>query len=267
VVFFVTTFIVTWVSWGLAGAIGLTQALSAPLVYLGIFAPGLVALALTARQSGRDGVQALLAKLFAWQVHPKWFVFALTYMAAVKLTAALVHRVATGQWPAFGALPWYLMLAGTLGSTLILGQAGEELGWRGWALPRLALRMGLARASILLGVIWAVWHLPLFFIAGTDKTAASFPLYLLQVTALSVAIAWVYARTNGSLLLTMLLHAAINNTKDIVPSGDQGATNWWALSGSRVAWISVALLWLAAAYFLFRMREPGQPAPRDPPPG
>lgn len=67
--------------------------------------------------------------------------------------------------------------------------------------------------------------------------------------------AWLYWRTQGSLLLVMLLHAAVNNTKDIVPSAVPGATNSFALSISLVGWLTVALLWIAAAYFLVRMRK------------
>jgi len=167
----------------------------------------------------------------------------------------LIHRVATGEWPRFGHEPLYFMLAATIGSTILFGQAGEEIGWRGYALPRLAGRFGLASASVVLGIIWAAWHLPLFFLPGTDTTGQSFPLYLLAVTALSVAIAWLYARTNGSLLLTMLMHAAVNNTKNIVPSVDQNATNPFALSTSLVAWLTTGLLWVCAGYFLVRMRR------------
>jgi membrane protease YdiL (CAAX protease family) len=81
-------------------------------------------------------------------------------------------------------------------------QAGEEIGWRGFALPHLSRRLGLASASIVLGVIWASWHLPFFFIPGTDKSGQSFAVYLVTVTAVSVAMAWLFWRTNGSLLLT-----------------------------------------------------------------
>jgi membrane protease YdiL (CAAX protease family) len=95
--------------------------------------------------------------------------------------------------------------------------------------------------------------LPLFFAPESDTFGQSFPLYLLQVTALSVAAAWLYWRTNGSLLLVMLLHAAVNNTMGIVPSAVPGARNPFALSTSLVAWLTVTLLWITAAYFLVRM--------------
>jgi membrane protease YdiL (CAAX protease family) len=132
-------------------------------------------------------------------------------------------------------------------------QAGEEIGWRGYALPRLAARMGYARASVLLGVIWAGWHLPLFLVPGLDMQGQSFPVWALSVTALSVAITWLYARTEGSLLLVMLMHSAVNQTLEIVPSSVANASNPFALSHSLVAWITAALLWITAVYFLLRM--------------
>jgi membrane protease YdiL (CAAX protease family) len=229
------------------------------LILLGTFAPSLVALGLTARAEGGAGGRALLSRLFQWQVSARWYLFAIGYMAAIKLTVALVHRITTGAWPRFGDEPWYLMLAATLFSTVIGGQAGEEIGWRGYALPRLAARFGLARASVMLGVIWASWHLPLFFLRQADTYGQSFPVYLLQVTALSAAIAWLYWGTNGSLLLTMLMHAAINNTKDIVPSLGTTGTNPFTLNASLVSWLTLALLWICAGYFLVRMPKTEPP--------
>jgi len=252
--FFVVSYAVTWGCFYVA-AVTPAAGPRGLLFLLGVFTPGFVALWLTSRGTGPSGVTALLRRLVDWQVPARWYVFAVSYIAAIKLTAALVQRIATGAWPRFGEVPWYLMLAATVGSTLIGGQAGEELGWRGYALPRLAARLGLGGGSVVLGVLWAGWHLPLFFVPGADTFGQSFPVYLLQVTALSVAMAWLYANTRGSLLPVMLMHAAVNNTKDIVPSAELHATNPWALSHSTVAWLTVAGLWLCAGYFLFRMRK------------
>ena len=258
--FVVLTFALSWSLWFASGATS-PSGPNPALFLLGVFAPGIVALGLTALAGGRAAVLALLRRLVDWEVPARWYVFAISYMLVIKLSAALVHRVAFGAWPAFGQEPVLLMMAGAVASTMMGGQAGEELGWRGYALPRLAARIGLGPASIVLGVIWAVWHLPLFFAPVGDTFGQSFPLYLLQVVAVSVTMAWVYSHTRGSLLPVMLLHAAVNNTKDIVPSVDRGATNPWALSESSIAWITVALLWLGAGYFLIRMRE----AARRPP--
>jgi len=220
--------------------------------HLGVFAPAIVALALTARADGRAGVGTLLAGIGRWRVGLRWYLFAAGYMVAIKLAVALVHRVATGAWPRFGETPWFIMAVALVVSTGV--QAGEEVGWRGYALPRLARHIGLARASILLGVIWAAWHLPLFFVPESDTYGQSFPVFLLQVTAISVAMAWLYWRTAGSLLLVMLMHAAVNNTKDIVPSAVPDASNPLVLGSSLVAWLTVGLLSVGALYFLFRMR-------------
>lgn len=205
------------------------------------------------------GTRALLRRLLEWRVGAQWYVFAVGYMAAIKLAVALVHRVALGAWPPLGQELWYVILASIVLTTL--GQAGEEIGWRGYALPRLAARLGLARASVLLGVIWACWHLPLFFVPGISQTGQSFPVYLLMVPALSVAIAWLYGHTNGSLLLAMLMHSAINQTAKIVPTADTAATNPLALSDSLVAWLTLAFLWIGAGYFLVRMPKSEAPRP------
>jgi CAAX protease family protein len=262
IAFFLITYAVSWAFWFAAAAVARTSAgLSTVFVYLGTFAPAFVAIGMTLHASGMRAVQALVARLFRWRVGVQWYVFAAGFMMAVKLAAAVVHRVVFGAWPMFGPTPVLLMFAATLVSLVVLGQAGEELGWRGFALPRLASRLGLGWASLLLGVVWAVWHLPIFFVfPSADKHGQSFPLYLVQVVALSVVVAWLWWRTDGSLLLTMLLHAAVNNTKDIVPSVSSGATSVWSVSASRPAWLTVAVLWLCAAAFLLDMRR-ARPAP------
>jgi len=250
--FFLLTFAVTWTCW--IPVVRASTALT-PLRYglwlLGTFAPSLVALALTVRSDGRAGLGALLGRILQWQVPVRWYVFAVSYIAAVKLVVALVYRLLTGAWPGFGHENLVLMLVATLISTP--AQAGEEIGWRGYALPRLAQCIGYGRGAVLLGVVWACWHLPQFFLAAADTYKQSFPIWSLQVIALSVAIAWLYTRTQGSLLLMMLMHAAVNNTKDIVPSAATNPTGTFSLHASLVMYLTVAVMWIAAAYFLFRM--------------
>jgi membrane protease YdiL (CAAX protease family) len=88
---------------------------------------------------------------------------------------------------------------------------------------------------------------------AADTYGQSFPIWAAEVTALSVAIAWLYAHSNGSLLLTMLMHAAINNTKDIVPSGLANAKNAFSFHASPVTYLTAVCLWIAGTYFLVRM--------------
>ena len=251
--FFLLTYIVAWTCWTPVVAAHTPAGLPirTALWFLGVFAPSLVALALTARSEGAKGVRALLGRMFQWRVGARWYLFAVSYMAAIKVGVALLNRMTTASWPHFGHERPVIILVAILLSTPV--QSGEEIGWRGFALPRLAQRMGFARASIVLGLIWACWHLPQFFLREADTYRQSFPIWSLEVTAMSVAIAWLYAHTNGSLLLVMLMHAAINNTKDIVPSGIPNAHSALSLHASLVMYLTATLLWLAAAYFLARM--------------
>jgi len=254
--FFVLTYIVSWVLWvaaaatlrSAAGFHAFNEVFDLP----GAFAPAIVALVLAAREEGGSGISTLLRRTVQWSAAAQWYVFALAYMAAIKLVTAVIIRTVSGTWPAFGREAPYIMAIAIAFSTPV--QAGEEIGWRGYALPRLSRLFGLPNASLILGVVSACWHLPFFFISGTDKSGQSFPVYILYVTALSVASAWLYWRTDGSLLLMMLMHAAVNNTKDIVPSAMPGATNPFSVGASKVEWISLAILWICATYFLVRMR-------------
>jgi len=236
--------------WG--GGQPLLFGLGGPIFLLGVFAPALVAIGLTAVQDGREGVARLLSRIGRWQVAARFYLFAVTYLVVIKLTAAVLHRAVLGVWPTFGDTPWPLMLGAILASTLV--QAGEEVGWRGYALPRLAASVGLGGASVVIGFIWALWHLPLFLIPGTGSDGQSFPIYLLHVTALSVAMAWLYWKTDGSLLLVMLMHASVNNTTDIIPAAVPGASNPFSFAGSSTAVYTIVLSWLLAAVLLKQMR-------------
>ena len=255
--FVLLTFASTWACWitasGLSRRPGAVSLAIGALVLLGTIAPSLVAVALTAAREGGAAVRTLLRRVVQANVELRWYVFAVGFMPGIKLTVALVHRVVVGAWPRFGDESWVLMAGAILISMWV--QAGEEIGWRGYALPKLSQRVGLAPASLILGVVWASWHLPLFVVLDGDTLGQSFPLYLLQVVALSVTAAWLYWRTGGSLLLVMIWHAAVNNTKDIVPSALPGASDPLTFSASPVAWLTVAMLWIAAAYFLVQMSK------------
>jgi uncharacterized protein len=263
--FFSLTYIVSWSLWIIAGWLlgadaapsSMIASVSALILLTGTFAPSLVALALTARADGHAGTTTLLGRIARVPVEVRWYMFAATFMAAIKLTVAVAHRLVAGRWPPFGDTPWYIMAIATIVSTPV--QAGEELGWRGYALPRLSARFGLPAASVVLGVIWACWHLPLFFAPIGDNVGQSFPVYMLAVTAISVAMAWLYWRTDGSLLLTMLMHAASNNTAGIVHSVPMSGSDPFTLRPSLIAWLTAAILWVPATYFLIRLRA----APRQ----
>jgi membrane protease YdiL (CAAX protease family) len=263
-VFTVLTFAATWAAWLASAHLAALPGfgLGGPVFLLGVFAPAIIALSLTARRGGRTEVGRLLARLGRWNVDGRLYLFAIFYMVGTKLIAAAAQRVATGTWPQFGDTPLALMFGAIVISMWV--QAGEEIGWRGFALPELTKRIGLASASLVVGVVWALWHLPLFLLTGTGSTGQSFPLYLLHVTALSVAMAWLYWRSAGSLLLVVLMHASVNNTTGIVPAALPDAADPFAVRGSFMAWATVAVSWALAVVLLYQMRRPSAIDPARP---
>jgi hypothetical protein len=128
-VYFVLVCAVSWTCYFLARtADGAARTL---VFYLGVFTPGLVALAWAWPEQRGAGLRALTARLFRVDVPLRWYIFAISYMAAAELLTAVIFRSFCGQWPRFGTEPWILLPMAMAISTLMGGQAGEELGWRG----------------------------------------------------------------------------------------------------------------------------------------
>ncbi len=210
--YFVLAFAFTWFFWGLAvlGARGVIPTLPGFMV-LGTFGPMVAAIVLTAQESGRAGLRYLLVRVVCWRVSPVWYVVALLgpillYLAAMALNVAL-----GGQPPdlatLIGSLPIVLAISVYM---LIFVALGEEVGWRGYALPALQARYGALLASVILGVIWALWHLPQFFNPDTIYSNLPFILQLVLQVPFAILITWVYNSTRGSVLMVMLLHAVFN---------------------------------------------------------
>jgi hypothetical protein len=129
------TFLATWGAFFAAIAASSNAALAGMLVFAGTIAPGLVALAITGREAG-----ALLKRLVQWRAGVQWYLFAVGFMAAIKLAVGLAHRLITGAWPPIGSQSAGPVIAEILFSTPF--QSGEQIGWRGYALPLLAERIG-----------------------------------------------------------------------------------------------------------------------------
>jgi len=171
------------------------------------FGPSLAAVAVAAF-TGR--LRPLLARLGRWRVAPGWYLVAFG-LPAVVMAGAIGLVLATGgdlgpiqAGPtALAALAGWLLLR-----TLAGGGLGEELGWRGWALPRLQARLSPVAASVLLGLVWALWHLPLVLVAESPVLQGA--VLLLFIAPMAFLYTWVFNGTGGSVLLVVLLHGAQN---------------------------------------------------------
>lgn len=172
------------------------------LAPIAVFSPTIAALLATRRESGREGMRALLRGLKNWKVHPGWYLLALILPGLMYTAARIVYALIPGNQ---GDAPWIgLPMTPEQLAGLILVPIGEEIGWRGYALPRLQKRYGSFKASMILGVLWALWHIPMLLIAGMKL-----PVMLLMLVSFvpgSLYFTWFYNRTNRSTLLAVLLH-------------------------------------------------------------
>ena len=211
--FFVVTYVVAYAMWALV-ALAAGDVLVLPMgllavLFLGGLSPTLAALGMAYLESGTRGVTVLLGLLLRWRVPLVWYAAALIGPALVVF-AGIAAGVAVGSplppVPSWSA--WLSSLA--LFPVFILLAAIEEVGWRAYALPRMQIRMHPLRASLLLGIAWAFWHAPQWFIPQIGQAAFPFPAFLIWVVALSIQLAWIYNGTGGSVLLVLLAHAATN---------------------------------------------------------
>ncbi len=210
--FLAGTFVASWTFWALAHTeVQRVTGLELPpglLILLGTAVPSTVALLISIRE-GSAG--RLLSSLTIWRVHPGWYALALLGPPAVMLVAMAWHTGLGGAAPAYPAADlWPLTVVNFVAVLLIGGPLGEELGWRGYALPRMSAALGPRIAAILMGILWAVWHGPLFFLVGTPQSGIPITWFALQAVSFSVVLATVYRATGGSVLLPILLHASAN---------------------------------------------------------
>jgi membrane protease YdiL (CAAX protease family) len=190
-------------------------------LYVAIWGPALAAVVLSGLHSGRTGLRQLLGQLVNWRVGILWYLVALLTPAAIAVAALGLHAIVGGPLPRFpGPLPQEFSQAGMPSVTIylllpvffILGSMGEEIGWRGYALPHLQVMNSALTASLLVGVVWAAWHLPLFLTSGTTFSQIPFGWFMLSILGMSVLLTWLYNNTNGSLLIATLFHAALQAT-------------------------------------------------------
>lgn len=176
---------------------------------------GLAALIMTGFTLGRGGIGALLRRFLIWRVEVRWYLVVLGGPVLLHLIAIGLMMLMGGGSPDFATVP-ARQIFGTSGSLwffivpFFLVDAvtnGEELGWRGYVLPRLQARFSPLVSSLILGAVWGLWHLPKFWAAGVGE---AFALAVAHAVAVAVLYTWIYNSTGGSLLIATLFHAATN---------------------------------------------------------
>jgi membrane protease YdiL (CAAX protease family) len=167
-----------------------------------------VAIVLVAVVHGKTGVRKLLGRLLIWRVGVGWWA-AVALLSTLALGAVGLSVLFGGDTPDVG-----VTIPGAIALFLLFifpGSAGgEEIGWRGFALPLLQADRSALGASVVLGVVWGVWHLPLYLTGADSRPLSLFAPWVLITVAASVIYTWIYNGTGGSLLMVVLFHAASN---------------------------------------------------------
>jgi uncharacterized protein len=141
------------------------------------------------------------------------------------------------------------------------------LGWRGFALPRLQEKYNALLSSLILGVIWTCWHLPLFFITGMTQMSIPFPIYLVLVITITIYITWLYNNSNGSLIITVLAHFAYNMTAFLTGTlGLMPAMLFYMIAGSLLGVLTIGIVIVYGPRYLSRKQIGDMPFQRVPEP-
>lgn len=193
--------------------------------------PAVAAIAVSLIAVGGAGVLDLFRRLAQWNVAPQWYAAALGIpLVAWALSAGMTKAVLGGT--VVTALTWEDLLMfplSILSIGLVKGPLTEELGWRGFALPRLLVLLPPIPASFTIGLIWFAWHLPLLL---TDSTRPMLP-FAISILAFSLILTWLHLGTGGSLLIAVLFHASVNTMAAHVVlafAPEDRLTVWWTFA-------------------------------------
>jgi len=248
--FFLLTFAYSWIIWipSVLDGIGLelpfnVAGYSMVVVIIGAFAPLLAAFTLVARNEGREGVKSFFRKALDFQIKPIYLILALVlplfiHLISHYLALALGLDVAQTLFPseisvapAILAIPYFVLM-------LVIGGGQEEFGWRGYVQEPLQERIGVIPASLVIGVIWGVWHLPLWFMAGDFHSAYSFLAFVMMTTSISLMYTWLYNSSGKKLIVVMFFHAMNNTAETLLPflHGIEGKTEsaYWVYAAVNV---------------------------------
>lgn len=184
------------------GEIGLSN----PLVILAIYAPGFAGLFLVMWHHGLTGLGRFFKRLTLWRAPMNWWLFLILGVPAVVYTAATIKGTINDPFP---YSPWFAILP-VLAHYMFLGPI-EEFGWRGLALPLLQRKLTPFWAGLVLGLIWAAWHVPSFLISGMPQTGWVAAPYFLGIVAMSIMMTQFFNVSRGSLLLAYLFHFQMMN--------------------------------------------------------
>ncbi|MFP9193125.1 CPBP family intramembrane glutamic endopeptidase [Natrialbaceae archaeon A-CW1-1] len=210
--FVLLTFLISWTAWGVLAVLGTEPGinLGGVLWLLGGLGPPIAAAVVTRMTDGSQSTRQLLGRLLRWRVGWQWYGVAVLLPGVVVISAIIIDTQVRGVTTPIPGPEFVLLLVGMIVYSSVIAGGLEEIGWRGFALPRLQTSFDALAASVVIGVVWVVWHVPLFIVPGVWHTALPVLPFIVQGIALAVVFTWLYNSTRGSLLLVVLLHGSVN---------------------------------------------------------
>ena len=263
VLFFVLTFVFTWVLLLPSIIVG-NEMLAVPFdmsIYDGFasvfsaFGPMFAAIVLIARKSGWGRVWQWLRDCVSFRIKPVYILGALLLPIVIAAgTHYLVNGTGLDTFPAsllpenlpYPAIVWAIP---AFFAMLFIGGGQEEFGWRGYAQQPLQEKMGVVKGSMLLGALWGLWHLPLWFIPGDPHIFQPFGAFVIFTTAFSVQMAWLYNASGQKFIIPWMMHAINNTILPLFPvyrlEADIPQTGLWVYVG-----INVLVAIIIALFFM-----------------
>ena len=187
------------------------------LYMIGGFVPSLLGIFLTWKKEGLPGLHSIGRRIIQLNLGWRWYASAFVIVILGTAGQLTINRLLGNTFNGslfLTQLPSFLPL-------LIIGPLSEEIGWRGYALERLQTRWNALTSSLIVGLVWALWHLPLFMMVGTSQHELGIPFFsfLLKMTASSILYTWLYNNTKQSLWSAILLHWLFTYAAQVVSSG------------------------------------------------
>jgi membrane protease YdiL (CAAX protease family) len=240
--FFPLAFLLSWYTWYLR-LFGVHT--SGGMNPLGVLVAALI---VAAACDGWKGTKALLLRIVKVRVAARWYLIALLLPVCFGLLAVALNLLLGAAFPHSSQWANWPVIAGGFAIQFLFVGLGEEPGWRGFAIPELQKRYTGIKAALLLGIVWALWHLPLM---GTEFPWTVVPAFIVSVFAASVVLSWLFNSTGGSVLLCMLLHATV----DALDAG----YIFQLFQGSNLLrlWWIYTFVWIGGAAFIVWRVGPG----------
>lgn len=217
-IYFVSAFVVMYglVGLGKLGVIPTASPLFMLLFIVGSWSPTIAALlTLLFIGKGKDA-----GKLFRgwgrWNVGVGWYAAALSPFLVSSIVAFIYVIIMKGAPPGPLAEITFPAVGMSFFFTVFTGATGEEPGWRAFATPLLEKHLGALGTSFVLGSIWVLWHLPLWFLEGTPQYGMPFAPFAIACVVETVLFTWIYNNTKGSLAMTSIFHFSTNASTNII---------------------------------------------------